>query len=39
MLDCIIVPAAMDQNIHWGKPDFSEYCGWSFIDSKDSVAY
>ncbi len=30
---------AIAQNIHAGKPDFSEYCGWSFINFKDSVVY
>jgi hypothetical protein len=29
---------AIDQNIHAGKPDFSEYLGWLFIDFKDSEA-
>jgi len=29
---------AMSQNIQLGKPDFSEYWGWRFIDFKDSTA-
>jgi hypothetical protein len=29
---------AIDQNIHAGKPDFSEYCGGFFIEFKDSTA-